>query len=116
MEAQRRKLRFYRTADGKVVVEEWLASLRDARTRARLHIRLDRLEEGNLGDHRSVGGGVIELREHFGSGYRIYLGLDGERVIILLCAGDKSTQARDIRIAQGHWADYRAGKKQGGNT
>lgn len=73
--------------------------------------RLDRLEDGNLGDHRSVGDGVVELRMGFGPGYRIYIGQDGQRIVVLLCAGDKGTQARDIRLARAYWQNYRKGDK-----
>lgn len=54
-----------------------------------------------------VGGGVWELRIHFGPGYRVYYGEDGPRVVLLLCGGDKATQGKDIRKAQELWAEYR---------
>ena len=78
------------------------------RARAKIRARLDRVEEGNLGDYKSVGEGVFELRIDYGSGYRIYFGQEGSRIIILLCGGDKSTQAQDIRKAQEYWEDYRS--------
>ena len=58
----------------------------------------------------------MELREHFGPGFRIYVGLDGKRFIVLLCGGDKSTQARDLRTAQAYWSTYKASKRRGGGT
>ena len=78
----------------------WLMRLRDKRAQARISVRLDRLEEGNFGDHRSVGGGVSELRVNVGQGYRIYYTIRQQRIVILLCGGDKGSQQRDIRRAQ----------------
>ena len=78
----------------------WLNQLRDKRARARIAVRIDRVEEGNFGDHKSVGGGVSELRIHVGKGYRVYYTIRNEVVVVLLCAGDKSTQSQDIKRAQ----------------
>lgn len=77
----------------------WLESL-DITTISRVLARLARVELGNLGDHSSVGDGINELRLFFGSGYRIYYMQQGQQLIILLCAGDKSTQAKDIKLAK----------------
>jgi putative addiction module killer protein len=70
-------------------------------------LRLD-----NLGDHKSIGGGLWELRLDFGPGFRIYYGVDDQTVIVLLSGGDKSTQAKDIRIAREHWQDYLRRKEE----
>jgi putative addiction module killer protein len=78
----------------------WLTGLRDVQARARITKRIDRLAGGNLGDARPVGGGVSELRLDFGSGYRIYYARRGDVVVILLCGGDKGSQARDIERAR----------------
>jgi putative addiction module killer protein len=59
---------------------------------ARINARLSRVEQGNFGDSKSVGIGVIELRLFLGSGYRVYYGLDGAKLVLLLTGGDKSTQ------------------------
>lgn len=77
----------------------WLESL-DITTISRVLARLARVELGNLSDHSSVGDGINELRLFFGSGYRIYYVQQGQQLIILLCAGDKSTQAKDIKLAK----------------
>jgi putative addiction module killer protein len=69
--------------------------------------RLRRVEQSNFGDCDSVGGGVYELRIHYGAGYRVYFGLDGN-LVVLLNGGSKSTQDRDIRTAKGYWEDYNA--------
>jgi putative addiction module killer protein len=70
--------------------------------------RLERVEMGNLGDHHGVGEGVFELRIDVGPGYRVYFGKDGERLVILLIAGTKKTQRRDIETAKQFWRDYHA--------
>lgn len=63
-------------------------------------VRLDRLAYGLAGDAAPVGGGVSELRIHYGPGYRVYFCRRGEVVVILLCGGDKASQARDIAAAK----------------
>ena len=68
--------------------------------RREIAIRIDRIEEGNFGDYRSVGSGVSEIRVNVGQGYRIYYTVRSRTVVILLCGGDKSSQRRDIRRAQ----------------
>ncbi|MFN6514517.1 MAG: type II toxin-antitoxin system RelE/ParE family toxin [Nostoc sp. CreGUA01] len=108
MEVQPREIRNYLTVDGKNVFDEWLDSLRDRRAKAKIRARLDRVEDGNLGDCKSVGEGICELRIDYGPGYRIYFGQEGITIIILLCGGDKSTQEQDIVKAQEYWKDYRS--------
>lgn len=76
--------------------ERWLTRLRDNRAQAVIAQRITRLADGQLGDFRSVGGGVSELRIDYGPGYRLYFTRRGGEVIVLLCGGDKSSQARDI--------------------
>lgn len=80
--------------------ERWLARLRDGRARAVIAQRITRLADGQLGDFRSVGGGVSELRIDFGPGYRLYFTRRSEDVIVLLCGGDKGSQVRDIARAK----------------
>jgi len=80
--------------------EKWEARLRDKRARTIIAARLMRLAEGLPGDVESVGDGVSELRVHYGPGYRIYFQRRGKLLVILLCGGDKSTQARDIAAAK----------------
>ena len=72
-----------------------------------------RFEMGNLGDHRSVGGGVWEARLMFGAGYRIYFGKDGNSIIVLLAGGDKSSQSHDMPRAKDFWRDYLEAKQYG---
>ena len=78
----------------------WLAGLRDERARARILKRLDRARDGNLGDVAAVGEGVSEMRIFYGPGYRVYFLSRGPELIVLLCGGDKSTQAADIDEAK----------------
>lgn len=101
------EVRVYLTQDGKSPFETWLQKLRDTQARARIRLRLDRMRLGNLGDHKPVGEGVCELRIPYGPGYRVYFGREGQRVILLLCGGDKSSQSKDIESAKNYWADYR---------
>ena len=79
-----------------VAFGDWLETLRDARARAAVARRIGRLRDGNFGDTKPVGDGVSEMRIDFGPGYRIYFCRRGPVLIILLCGGDKGSQARDI--------------------
>ena len=74
--------------------------MRNTVARAVIARRIDRLAAGNMGDARSVGGKVTELRIQHGPGYRVYLTRRGSVLLVLLCGGDKSTQAADIKLAQ----------------
>jgi len=106
VEVQPREIQNYLTAEGRSPFEEWLDSLRDTKGRVKIDNRLRRIQLGNLGDYRSVGQGVFELRINYGPGYRVYFGQMGTTIVVLLCGGDKSTQAQDIRNAQEYWRDY----------
>lgn len=98
-------VREYSTAEGRNPFRQWLESL-DVPTRARVQARVFRFELGNLGDHKSVGGGVWEARLSFGPGYRIYFGLQEKTLVLLLLGGDKGSQSRDIRQARHDWTSY----------
>ncbi|MDY0088450.1 MAG: type II toxin-antitoxin system RelE/ParE family toxin [Coriobacteriia bacterium] len=80
--------------------QRWFESLRDLSAQLRIAARIRRVSLGNLGDVKSVGDGVLELRVMCGPGYRVYLTRHGEIVIVLLAGGDKSTQQRDIERAK----------------
>lgn len=80
--------------------EKWQSSLKDANAKARIEVRIRRMEIGALGDVKPVGEGISEARIHYGAGYRLYFCQRGDVVIILLCGGDKSTQSKDIEIAK----------------
>ena len=105
-------VREYLTADGKNPYREWLDTL-DVTPRARVQARVLRFSTGNLGDHKSVGGGVWEARVMFGPGYRIYFAKDGAQLVLLLLGGDKSTQSADVARAQEFWKAYQEGKRRG---
>lgn len=81
------------------VFAEWLDALRDIKARARIQVRIERLAAGNPGDAEPVGEGVSELRIDYGPGYRVYFKQRGRELIILLAGGDKSSQAKDIKLA-----------------
>ena len=83
-----------------VTFAKWESRLRDKRARTIIAARLMRLAEGLPGDVEPVGEGVSELRIHYGSGYRIYFQRRGNLLIVLLCGGDKGSQARDIAAAK----------------
>ena len=80
--------------------QDWFNKLQDKQVKARILVRIDRLQDGNAGDVAPVGEGVSELRLHFGSGWRVYYTERNYQIIILLAGGNKSTQAKDIKLAQ----------------
>lgn len=81
------------------VFDRWFRRLRDARAKARIDERIERLKAGNPGDVRPVGRGVSEMRIDYGPGYRLYCVGLGKAVIVLLCGGDKGSQGKDIERA-----------------
>jgi putative addiction module killer protein len=81
------------------IYHEWFESLKDKRAKARIDVRIRRVSLGNFGDVSPVGKGVSELRIDYGPGYRVYFIQHGNTLVILLCGGDKSTQAKDIQQA-----------------
>jgi putative addiction module killer protein len=99
-------IREYLTPQGKSPFRDWLKSL-DIGAQARIQARVLRFENGNLGDHKTVGGGVWEARLDFGPGYRLYFGKEGAAAILLHAGGDKSSQTRDIAAAKRYWDDFR---------
>ena len=101
------EIRKYRHADGVVPFDRWMAKLRDARAKVRILVQLDRLRLELPSDWKAVGAGVFELRIREGKGYRVYFAREEATVIVLLCAGDKSTQSGDIERAKSYWREYR---------
>lgn len=80
--------------------DKWVDGLADFAGRAKIYVRVERARAGNLGDVRSVGEGINEMRIDSGPGYRVYYKQFGNSVVFLLCGGDKSTQDKDIKRAK----------------
>ena len=97
----------YAQPDGTEPLDRWLRELRNEKARKAIVRRLLRMEEGNFGDHKFERDGVWELRIDLGPGYRVYYALSGQRIVLLLCGGDKSSQARDLEQACTYWRESR---------
>ena len=96
---------FYHTHDGREPFIDWLNQLRDEFLVNRIWVRIHRIQQGNYGDHKRFNG-IIEIRMHFGKGYRVYCGEEDSKVVVLLMGGDKSSQDKDIKQALEYWRDY----------
>ena len=83
----------------------WFKKL-DAQTAVRVRVALARLEQGGASDIKGLGAGILEYRLHFGAGYRIYFGRDGDALVVLLVGGSKQRQSADIEKAKRLWAEY----------
>ena len=90
--------------------DAWFRSLRDTKTRLIIGRRIERAEDGNFGDHKSVGGGVYEMRIDYASGYRVYYANKNGIIYLLLFGGDKSSQSKDITTAKRLWNEICAGE------
>ena len=97
----------YQREDGLEPYTEWFRRLRDTAAKTSIAKRLRRVEVGNFGDCKPVGEGVSELRIDAGPGYRVYFGMHGTVMVILLSGGDKSTQDRDIARSKALWAEWK---------
>lgn len=104
------ELIIYSTEQKKEPFSEWLDSL-ELIEQARIETRLNRVIKGNLGIYKHLFDEVYELKFKNHSGFRIYYGLDGNKIILLLNAGNKSTQRRDIQKAKIYWNNYKERKK-----
>ncbi|MBR7630924.1 type II toxin-antitoxin system RelE/ParE family toxin [Aeromonas popoffii] len=90
------------------IFDRWFDTLRDVRAKAKVTARIRRLGLGNPGDVKPIGEGLSEMRIDYGPGYRVYYMTKGPIIIVLLCGGDKGTQARDIEQAKtiaAQWKD-----------
>lgn len=99
-------VRHYLSADGRDVIVEWIKRLRDPLAKVQVARRINRIEAGNFGDHKPCRDGVWELRIDHGPGYRVYYARAGSVLVLLLCGGDKSSQAQDIDRAVELWRDW----------
>ena len=96
---------------GKSHYADWLKNLRDAKAKAKIMMQIDKMELGLFGDVEPIGEGLSELRLHYGPGYRVYYGKEGQQVFLLLCGGDKSTQSKDIKKAKEYWKSHKRRNK-----
>jgi putative addiction module killer protein len=103
----------YLTADGVSPLAKWRSKL-DVSVRVRINRVVERFYDGNLGDHKGVGEGVMETRINTGPGFRVYYGRDGDALVILLGGGTKRTQVQDIESAKDRWKDYKDRKRREG--
>lgn len=106
-------IQIYETASGKRPYDKWESKL-SRRTRAIISARLVRMRIGIFGDCKSIKGikDLYEVRIHIESGYRIYFGKYKEKIVLLLCGGDKGSQKRDIQKSYRYWQDYLEAQKR----
>jgi putative addiction module killer protein len=100
------EIRHYLTTHQKDVYLDWSLRLRDTTARIAIDRRINRIEQGNFGDHKFCRDGVWEMRIDVGAGYRVYYAVAGKEVVLLLCGGDKRTQDADINRACEYWQDW----------
>ena len=105
------EVKYYRDSKGRSAFLDWFDSLDDRMHQNRIMIRLDRLRKGNFGDYSSLGGGLHELRMHFGPGYRIYFGLLDKKVVLILAGGSKRSQEQDIDEVRHVWEHLKVRSK-----
>lgn len=103
------KVSSYVASSGTIPIEEWLDGL-DKKSRSRLLARIAKVRAGNLGDWSALSdsGGVCELREFFGPGFRIYFGREADDIVLLLSGSDKSDQRKTIKLATSYWQEHQA--------
>lgn len=108
------EIELYETASGLCPFGDWFESLKEQNMRAKILTRLDRLKLGNFGDCKALSDKIFELRIHYGPGIRIYYSKIGNKIVLLLCGGDKSSQTKDINKAKEYLKQYQMrGNKHG---
>jgi putative addiction module killer protein len=105
------EIRHYLTASGRDPYQEWLDKLKDLTGRIAIQRRVDRIAEGNFGDHKPLQEGVCELRIDHGPGYRVYYAMERATIVLLRCGGSKRVQDADIKRATRYWRDYQRRKQ-----
>lgn len=100
------EIRHYLTTNEKDVYLDWLKQVRDTVAKIAVVRRVNRIEQGNFGDHKFCRDGVWELCIDVGAGYRVYYAIAGQQIVLLLCGGDKRTQNKDIERACTYWQDW----------
>jgi putative addiction module killer protein len=108
------EIELYETASGYCPFDDWFENLKEMHTRSKILTRLDRLKLGNFGDCKALGDGIAELRIHYGSGIRIYYSKIGNKIVLLLCGGDKRSQTKDINKAKELFREYCSREKKHG--
>lgn len=108
--SSRYKVQEYLLEDGRSPYEEWFMGL-DTVAAAKLTIVRLKLEQGNFSNVEWFDG-IGEYKLNWGPGYRVYLGKDGDKLILLLCGGTKKRQSKDIEKAIGYWQDYKNRKRR----
>ncbi len=107
MQIKHRSVDYYRTPAGKEPAKEWLSSIKDKMTQAILYKRIRQAGLGQFGKTRNVGDGVWELKVDYGPGYRVYYGIHGDELILILMAGSKRTQTADIKKTRAYWTEWK---------
>lgn len=105
------EIRHFVAHEGKDPYEEWYLKLRDRQARMAIDRRVDRMADGNFGDHKFCRDGVWELRVDINAGYRVYYAIAAGQIILLLCGGDKASQSRDIESASRRWQEWQERKR-----
>ena len=106
VDAKTRQVEYFITEDGRCPFIEWHKNLKDKKIAAKVMIRIERVKQGNFGFCNSIGKGLSELKMDFGPGYRVYFGQVANKIVIILCAGDKKSQSKDIILAKKFWDDF----------
>ncbi len=105
MEAKKRSVQEYEDLHGRNPYKKWFDDL-NYHAATKVAVALARLKQGNLSNVKALRRGVFELRIHFGPGYRIYFGKDGDTLIVLLGGGTEKRQSGDINRAERRWQQY----------
>lgn len=107
MSASARELKLLELRTGKCPFEAWYKSVRDIRARQRIFSTITRLADPAYRTFKSVGEGVQELRIFHGPGYRVYFGMKGDQLVVLIGGGDKGSQREDINEAKKLWKAFK---------
>ena len=102
-----KEIRFYRTLKGEEPFIQWIKTIKDRKAIAQIQNRLERVLLGNYGDYKAVGGGIYELRIHYGPGYRLYFSEYENVIVLILIGGIKGIQKRDILKTKEYWQDFK---------
>lgn len=101
-----KEIKFFKLENGKEPVKEWLLKL-DTSVRVKVIKRIERMYDDNFGDYKQISSNLFELRLQFGKGYRIYYTIENSVIVLLLNAGDKSKQQKDIEVAKTYLKIYK---------